>query len=229
MGQEVSAYVRAMVGAMQAAYGERWNITARGESAEDVSGKPWAVQVGYAGFVPEPRGDLGIDLETTCAATVSYAGTGPTHNDGFQEADIAATLASWMSGRVVGGALAKNVKMEPEPVTVMRGGVEIPTGQYLTHVFWDVRLDDIDPDIVIEGYETRHPSRPLADEYYWEIEFTDGTRRVVKGAKDEPPPLPEMTGVRVRRVIIADPLNVPPQTDDEVYYPLLVEATNSWQ
>ena len=46
-----------------------------------------------------------------------------------------------------------------------------------------MKLDDIDPDIEIEGYETSHPIRPLSL-YYFEIEMADGTRRVVTAPRD---------------------------------------------
>ena len=161
MGKEVSTYVNAVVAELQAAYGERWNIAARGESTAAVSGKPWGVQIGYSAFAPQYRGDAGMDLDLTCAATVHYTGVGPTHNDGYQAADIAASLAAWLSGHVVDGEQGRNIQLDPEPLTTVRGGVEVPTGQYALHVFWDVRLDDIDPDIDIEGYETGHP-RPAA-------------------------------------------------------------------
>ena len=222
MGQEVSAYVNAAVSALQEAYGDRWNIARRGESAAWVSGKPWGVQIGYSGFAPEYRGDAGMDLELTCAATVHYAGVGPTHNDAFQEADIAVTLAAWLSGHVVGGALGRKIEVDAEPLTDVRGGVEVPTGQYLAHVFWNVKLEDIDPAIVIEGYETLHPLRPLARTYYYEIELADGTRRIVTSTEGVTPELPD-NGVAVRRIILADAQNVPATTATEVYYPALIE------
>ena len=211
MGQEVSTYLNAIVAELQAAYGERWNITARGESTAAVSGKPWGVQIGYSAFVPHYRGDAGLDLTLTCAATVYYAGVGTTHNSGFQEADIAMSLLAWLSGHVVHGTLAHDYEVEVEPLTAMRGSVETPTGQYNAHLFWDVRLDDIDPDIDIEGFETLHPARPLATVYYWEIELEDGTRRVVTGAEEEPPLEPGNPPF-VRRIVIADPQNVPAAT-----------------
>lgn len=234
MGLEVSTYINAVVQELQAAYGEAWNIAARGELPyvqKDgippvgtlVSRCPWAVQVGYSRFVPHYRGDLGMDLEMTCCATVSYTGVGPGHNSGLQQADIALTLAAWLSGHVVEGTLAKDVEVDIEPFTAVRGGVEVPTGQYLAHVFWDARLDDIDPDIDIEGYTTLHPSRPLADRYYWEIERTGGVKTVVLGDADTAPPLPP-DGVAARKIIFADPLNVPPATHDTVYYPALLEV-----
>ena len=231
MGKEVSTYINAVVAELQAAYGDRWNIRARGESAEPVSGRPWGVQIGYSAFSPRYRGDAGLDLEMTCAATVYYAGVGATHNDGFQEADIAVSLLAWLSGHVVLGTLGHDYEVDVEPLTAMRGGVETPTGQYAAHLFWNVRLDDIDPDIDVEGYETSHPARPLAPAYYYEIELADGTRRVVTGAQAVPPPLPD-NGVAVRDIVIADPLNVPATTDEtrpngtpggKVYYPALAE------
>ena len=222
MGHEVSTYVNSIVAELQAAYGERWNIAARGESPAAVSGKPWGVQIGYSAFAPQYRGDAGMDLDLTCAATVYYAGVGPTHNSGFQEADIAMSLLAWLSGHVVSGALAHDYEVEVEPLTSMRGGVETPTGQYAAHVFWTARLEDIDPDIDVEGFETLHPARPLATVYYWEIELEDGTRRVATGAEDEPP-LEPGTPPFVRRIVIADPQNVPENTDSEVFYPAMAE------
>ena len=108
----------------------RWNIAARGESTAAVSRKAWGVQIGYSSFVLHDRGDAGLDMDLTCAATVYYTGVGPTHNDGFQAADIAASLAAWLSGHVVGGSQGHNIQMDPEPLTDLRGGVEVPTGQY---------------------------------------------------------------------------------------------------
>ena len=224
MGQEVSTYINAVVSELQDAYGERWNIAARGESTRAVSGKPWGVQVGYSRFVPHYRGDAGLDLDLTCAATVYYAGVGPTHNSGFQEADIAMSLLAWLSGHVVHGKLAKNYEVDVEPVTAMIGGVEAPTGQYNANLFWDVRLDDIDPDIDIEGFETRHPFRPLQPAFYYEIELAGGARRVVTAPEDADLArlLPD-NGRRVRRIFLADPQNVPEDTDTEVYYPAMAE------
>ena len=228
MGKEVSTYVNAVVAELQEAYGGRWNIARRGESAQAVSGKPWGVQVGYSAFTPHYRGDAGMDLKLTCAATVYYAGVGPTHNDAFQEADIAMSLAAWLSGHVVEGALGSDIQVDVEPLVAIRGGVETPTGQYAAHVFWDAMLEDIDPDIEIEGYVTSHPVRPLAV-YYYEIELADGTRRVVTAPEDaDLETLLEQVapdnGVKARRiVIVADPLNIPMPTETEVYYPALAE------
>ena len=223
MGMEVSTYVNAIVGELQAAYGERWNIAKRGESTASVSGKPWGVQIGYSSFVLHDRGDAGLDMDLTCAATVFYTGVGPTHNDGFQVADIAASLAAWLSGHVVEGTQGRNIEMHPEPLTQMRGAVEVPTGQYAVHVFWEVKLDDIDPDIDIPGYETSHPIRPLSL-YYFEIELADGTRRVVTAPRDiDLDKLLPDNGVAVRRVVIADPQSMPRDDGENVYYPALLE------
>lgn len=223
MGAEISTYIDAVVSELQAAYGPNWGIEKRPESPGAVSGRPWAVQIGYSRGDPEERGDLGINLRLMCCATVAYASVGPTHASGFQSADIAATLAAYISGHVMGGKKAFNISIEPEPMVDIRGGgVEVATGQYLNHVFWTVTLDDILPDLDIPGYETLHPQRPGLERYYWEIEIQGGGRLVVLGPEDTAPELPA-NGLRARKIVFADAGDVPADTSEVVYYPVLLE------
>ena len=53
-----------------------------------------------------------------------------------------------------------------EPVVRHREtGVPENTGRYYGHVWWDVPIDAIDPDIDVEGYMTGHPAGPQLPGY----------------------------------------------------------------
>ena len=98
-------------------------------------------------------------MTMTCAATISYVGKGSTHNSGLQAADIAVTLAAWLAG-YQDFAFADNFEIQMEPVVRQRERVSENTGRYHGHVWWDVPIDDIGPDIDIAGYVTEHPAGP---------------------------------------------------------------------
>ena len=159
MGEEVSEYIGRLVPAMQAAYGVAWNIEARGESPT-IDDRAWQVQVGYSNFMPQRNGALGLQMIMKCAATISYVGKAPTHNSGLQAADIAVTLAAWLAG-YQDLAFADNIEIQMEPVVrYLATGVPENTGRYYGHVWWDVPIDAISPDIDIAGYVTGHPAGP---------------------------------------------------------------------
>ena len=84
---------------------------------------------------------------------------GPTHNSGLQAADIAVTLAAWLAG-YQDFAFADNFEIQMEPVVRQRERVSANTGRYHGHVWWDVPIDAILPDIDIAGYVTGHPAGP---------------------------------------------------------------------
>ena len=164
MGEEVSDYIGRLVPAMQAAYGVAWNIEARGESPT-IDDRAWQVQVGYSNFLPQRNGALGLQMMMKCAATISYVGKAPTHNSGLQAADIAVTLAAWLAG-YQDLAFADNFEIQMEPVVRHREtGVPENTGRYYGHVWWDVPIDAIIPDIDIAGYVTGHPTGPQLPGY----------------------------------------------------------------
>ena len=77
MGEEVSSYIGRLVPALQTAYGEAWNIEARGESPK-IDDRAWQVQVGYSNFLPQRNGAMGLQMTMKCGATISYVGKGPT-------------------------------------------------------------------------------------------------------------------------------------------------------
>ena len=81
MGEEVSGYIGRLVPALQTAYGEAWNIEARGESPK-IDDRAWQVQVGYSNFLPQRNGAMGLQMTMKCGATISYVGKGPAHNSG---------------------------------------------------------------------------------------------------------------------------------------------------
>ena len=167
MGEEVSDYIDRLVPAMQAAYGVAWNIEARGESPK-IDDRAWQVQVGYSNFMPQRNGALGLQMMMKCAATISYVGKAPTHNSGLQAADIAVTLAAWLAGYTDTTllAFADNIEIQMEPVIRHREtGVSENTGRYYGHVWWDVPVDAISPDIDIAGYVTGHPTGPQLPGY----------------------------------------------------------------
>ena len=164
MGTEVSDYILdRLVPALQAAYGEAWNIEARGESPK-IDDRAWQVQVGYSDFQPQRNGAMGLQMTMKCAATISYVGKGPTHNSGLQAADIAVTLAAWLAG-YQDFAFADNFEIQMEPVIRQRERVPENTGRYYGHVWWDVPIDAIVPDIDIAGYVTGHPAGPQLPDY----------------------------------------------------------------
>ena len=158
MGEEVSDYIGRLVPAMQAAYGVAWNIEARGESPK-IDDRAWQVQVGYSDFQTQRNGAMGLQMTMKCAATISYVGKAPTHNSGLQAADIAVTLAAWLAG-YQDFAFADNFEIQMEPVVRYREHVPENTGRYYGHVWWDVPIDAIAPDIDIAGYVTGHPADP---------------------------------------------------------------------
>ena len=158
MGAELSGYIDRLVPAMQAAYGVAWNIEARGESPT-IDDRAWQVQVGYSDFQTQRNGAMGLQLMMKCAATISYVGKAPTHNSGLQAADIAVTLAAWLAG-YQDFAFADNFEIQMEPVVRYRERVSANTGRYYGHVWWDIPIDAISPDIEIAGYITRHPAGP---------------------------------------------------------------------
>ena len=177
MGEEVSGYIGRLVPALQSAYGMAWNIEARGESPK-VDDKAWQVQVGYSNFQPQRNGALGLQMTMKCAATITYVGKGATHNSGLQAADIAVTLAAWLAGYSDTTLLsfADNFEIEMEP-RVRQNDMGVPenTGRYYGHVWWDVTIDAIDPDIDIAGYVTGHPARAVVSypDYGVDIESID--------------------------------------------------------
>ena len=158
MGEEVTGYFGRLVPALQTAYGVAWNIEARGESPA-IDDRAWQVQVGYSDFQTQRNGAMGLQLMMKCAATISYVGKGPTHNSGLQAADIAVTLAAWLAG-YQDFAFADNFEIQMEPVVRQRERVSANTGRYHGHVWWDVPIDAILPDIDIAGYVTGHPAGP---------------------------------------------------------------------
>ena len=158
MGEEVTGYFGRLVPAMQTAYGVAWNIEARGESPA-IDDRAWQVQVGYSDFQPQLNGAMGLQMTMKCAATISYVGKGPTHNSGLQAADIAVTLAAWLAG-YQDFAFAHNFEIQMEPVVRQREHVRQNTGRYYGHVWWDVPIDAISPDLDIAGYATGHPAGP---------------------------------------------------------------------
>ena len=165
MGAETGTYITRTVAAMQAAYGNNWNITAKG-SDPVLDDRAWLVQVGYDDFKPEIAGNLGMHVKLTALATVSYRGKGATHNSGLQAADITATLGAWVAAYVdpETNTIPHNFDMEVEPIVryELRGTnrVAINTGDYRGRLWWDVILDFVDVDIDVEGYDTGHPARP---------------------------------------------------------------------
>ena len=158
MGAELSGYFGRLVPELQDAYGVAWNIEARGESPK-IDDRAWQVQVGYSDFQTQRNGAMGLQLMMKCAATISYVGKGPTHNSGLQAADIAVTLAAWLAG-YQDFAFADNFEIQMEPVVRYRERVSANTGRYYGHVWWDIPIDAISPDIEIAGYITRHPAGP---------------------------------------------------------------------
>ena len=103
-----------------------------------------------------------LQMTMKCAATISYVGKGPTHNSGLQAADIAVTLAAWLAGYTDTDllAFAHNFEIQMEPVVRQREHVRQNTGRYYGHVWWDVPIDAISPDLDIAGYVTGHPAGP---------------------------------------------------------------------
>ena len=158
MGDEVKDYIERLVPALQAAYGVAWNIESRGESPKS-DDRAWQVQVGYSDFQTQRNGAMGLQMTMKCAATISYVGKAPTHNSGLQAADIAVTLAAWLAG-YQDFAFADNFEIQMEPVVRFREHVPENTGRYYGHVWWDVPIDAIAPDIDIAGYVTGHPADP---------------------------------------------------------------------
>ena len=149
---------------MQAAYGVAWNIAARGESPSS-DDRAWQVQVGYSDFQPRRNGALGLQMTMTVRRhnQLRWA-RGPTHNSGLQAADIAVTLAAWIAG-YQDFAFADNFEIQMEPVVRQRERVSENTGRYHGHVWWDIPIDAINPDIDIAGYVTEHPNYPRLPDY----------------------------------------------------------------
>ena len=232
MGNEASTYIRRTVQSMNNAYGDNWHIIERAESPpEDVH--PWQVQVGVSRAVFKEDGALGVTMDLECAATVRYITKSEVHYDGqldhtppsaFVAVDIAVTLAAWLANNVDEESMVapKDIEIGLEPASTSRvAGQNVAIGRYVSHVFWTAPFDQVSQDIEIVEIETGHPVRNVVvEEFYWELEFGDGSKRVIRSGEQSPQ---DSDAAHVRQIIFADPDDIPATTDTQVYYPAIAE------